>query len=98
MGSHISEEPAGYGDEFLDAAGQAIGGHGVLHQAPEALDRVGVVGRVLRPPEHMHARIGRPLRSDHLGVVHLDVVHGQVERALGVGGGNPLEEGDEMDG
>jgi len=58
MGSQISKEPVGCDGQLLDAASQAVGRHGVLHQAPDALDRVGVVGCVLGQSEHADAWIG----------------------------------------
>ncbi len=96
MGSASNKELAGRSGQVLDAAGQAISGDMIFHQAPDPFDGVGVVGRVCGQPQDAHARVGRQPGTHDLGVVHLDGIHGQVERAAGVGGGDLREEGDEM--
>src|SRR4051812_49994302 len=54
------EEAVGFLDEEVDAAVQAVGGHGVLHQAPDALDGIVLVGAVLPEPEEVEARMLGP--------------------------------------
>src|SRR6266545_508011 len=49
------EEALGLPDQRVDAAGQPVGGDGILEQAPDPRDRVVLVGAVLGQPEQPEA-------------------------------------------
>ena len=59
MGFEPGEAAVRGGDQMVEVAGEAVGGDLVLHEAPDALGRVGLVGGVLGQPEDLGPRVGR---------------------------------------
>src|SRR5712692_11522669 len=98
MRREVTEEALRRRDQDLDAAGEAVCGDLVFHEAPDTLGRVIVVAGVLGQPQELDARVGcEPLR-DSLGGVGGCAVEHQGERPGRVDGREALPEGDEMDG
>src|SRR5678809_14907 len=54
------EESVSFLDEEVDAAVQAVGGDGILHQTPDPLDGIVLVSAVLRQPEEAEAGMVGP--------------------------------------
>src|SRR5579863_7166785 len=90
MRRQLAEELVSGDYQLVETAGQAVGGDGGLEQAPDALGRVGLVGRVGRQPERLHARMGIQPGMDDLGGGDRRVVEHQVERLGRVRGGEVL--------
>src|SRR3954447_8917508 len=94
------EEAIGFGNQQVDAAVQAVGGDGILHQAPDPLDRVVLVSAVLRQPEEPEPGVLRPGEPgpDDLGVVGDDVIEGNDDVSGWVGCSQSVQELDELGG
>src|SRR5678809_726576 len=94
------EESVSFLDEEVDAAVQAVGGDGILHQTPDPLDGIVLVSAVLRQPEEAEAgMVGpSPPGPNELGVVGDDVVEGQDDLTRRVCPGQGIQECDELAG
>ena len=54
------QEPIGHRHQFVQAAMEAIGGHGILEQTPDALDRIVLMRRVFGQPQQANPRVLGP--------------------------------------
>src|SRR5260370_22162902 len=59
MWSELREELPGGHHQNRNRALQPVGGHGILHQAPDALDGILLMGGVGGQPQEDHAGMGR---------------------------------------